>query len=242
MLAARQGARLPERSGGLAFRIVPRPTETPERLVSRGDVLWSPCSLLSLYPHHLILPQERPLSSACDFLRRAHACQMRGRRPARSTRDEGLGGTYLFDERLQIPHDLVQAALNAPRGRSRGRSSKWRRGSPTRAALVLRAGRGRPAPPQDQRRHVDLTELVHVIPIDRKHRPFHVVAPDVGRKLEALGDHRRKEFFRDQMVDRALLELPYELGRNGIFQRAPPAESPKLSRSRAFAQRSRPGG
>jgi hypothetical protein len=54
--------------------------------------------------------------------------------------------------------------------------------------------------PQDQRRHVDLTELVHVIPIDRKHRPFHVVAPDVGRKLEALGDHRRKEFFRDQMV------------------------------------------
>ncbi len=33
---------------------------------------------------------------------------MRGRRPARSTRDEGLGGTYLFDERLQIPHDLFR--------------------------------------------------------------------------------------------------------------------------------------
>jgi hypothetical protein len=33
---------------------------------------------------------------------------MRGRRPARSTRDEGLGRTYLFDERLQIPTTLFR--------------------------------------------------------------------------------------------------------------------------------------
>jgi hypothetical protein len=72
-------------------------------------------------------------------------------------------------------------------------------------------------PPQDQRRHVDLTEPGRVI--DCKHHPLIVVAPDAGRNLEALGDRLREELFRDRVVDHAQHELPDELRRDGIFQR-----------------------
>jgi len=54
----------------------------------------------------------------------------------------------------------------------------------------------------------------------RKQYPLHVIVPDAGWELEALGDRRREKLFRDRTVNRALLELPRELGRNRIFQRA----------------------
>src|SRR5215207_1508676 len=68
--------------------------------------------------------------------------------------------------------------------------------------------------PQHQRRRVDLTEPRSVI--DREHHPLDVVAPDTGGNFEALREQPREELFGHWMVDRTLLELPNELGRDGI--------------------------
>src|SRR5688572_16977249 len=73
--------------------------------------------------------------------------------------------------------------------------------------------------PQHQRRRLDLAQPKHVIVLDGERRLLQIVDPYPRRELEAFGDHHIEELLRNRLVDRALLEAPDELGRDGVFQR-----------------------
>src|SRR5688500_11505135 len=102
--------------------------------------------------------------------------------------DEGLGGSGATHERLQIPYSPLRslpvhrvAALRVDLQRGAGD----RRRQPL---LFFPRKEGVLLPPQDQSRRRNLPKLDYVIMLDRKPRLLQVVAPDAGRKLEALGD------------------------------------------------------
>src|SRR5918998_1341504 len=135
-------------------------------------------------------------------------------RPRSISVAEGLlDRTRIFHESLQVPHDFL-GALPVHRMATVGVYLQGGVGDFPRTPLLFFArGVGVVLPPHDQRRCFNLAKRGRIC----KHQPLKVITPDASWELEALGDHRLEELFWNRLNDRALLELPNELGRNGVL-------------------------